>query len=196
MTHCRKEIRSPLRTERKTKHLRWYDDPWGCSPSSADWIRNRIDSHAFGDELDDTDDDGWVGSVPPHRQVQTSRGVLIDEDIAALLEAVWGAGIETSYSCQGGQLVDFAGETWRDDDVRAYICFPTVDDALSFMRRSATQLDWTDRVVDELQMTLAQPVSELDGRPVLTLFDSDAVRATVRWPIGYNHALTEAWAQQ
>jgi hypothetical protein len=140
-------------------------------------------------------DDGWLAPAPPHRQIQSSRGVLIDEGIAELVEAVWRVGIDTSHSCQGGQAVNFEGDRWRDDDVRAYILFPTVDDALSFMRRSATQLGWTDHIVHELQMALAQPVSELDGRPVLSLFDSDAIRATVRWPIGYTYALTDAWKE-
>lgn len=149
----------------------------------------------------DIENDPWVGSVPPHRQVETSRA-LIDEDIADLLEAVWRAGIDTSHSCQGGQAADFEGYRWRDDDVRAYILFPTVDDALSFMHRSATQLGWSDTliVMDDLEMALAAPLNELHNHDnddeTLPLFDSDhRIRATVRWPIEYTYALTNAWKE-
>jgi len=141
-------------------------------------------------------DDGWLTPAPPHRQIETSRGLLIDENITELVEAVWQAGIDTSYSCQGGQAINFENDRWRDDAVPAYICFPSVDDALQFMTRSATQLGWTHRLVDHLEMSLSAPLNELHDDDSLRLFDfDDRIRATVRWPINYMYALTEAWKE-
>lgn len=59
--------------------------------------------------------------VAVHRQVPTSRGVDVDEDIRALLEALWAVGLDTEFSCQGerGGL--------------AHVCFSNAAHARRFM---------------------------------------------------------------
>lgn len=58
--------------------------------------------------------------VPTHRQVHTSIGVQVDEGIRDLLEALWGHGLATEFSCEGG------------DAGIAHICFSKIADAIRF----------------------------------------------------------------
>lgn len=54
-----------------------------------------------------------------HRQVTVHRdgqAVQVDEGIADLIRALWAAGIDTEYSCQGGQSPDVGNEL-------AYVAF-------------------------------------------------------------------------
>lgn len=60
-----------------------------------------------------------VAWAPEHPQVQTSRGVEVDELIAPLLEALWAEGMRTEFSCQGRE--------------KGHICFVTEADAERFV---------------------------------------------------------------
>lgn len=61
-----------------------------------------------------------AGFVPHHRQVATSRGIDVDAGIRDLLEALWAAGMETEFSCEGGPSAP------------AHVCFSRISDAYRF----------------------------------------------------------------
>lgn len=73
--------------------------------------------------------------TPVHTQVDTSLGVQVDAGIAALLEALWAAGLQTEFSCQGSG--------------RGYICFTSAEAAEVFVSRSvSTEFTIMGRFVD------------------------------------------------
>ncbi|MDP7739630.1 MULTISPECIES: hypothetical protein [Mycobacterium] len=113
-----------------------------------------------------------------HEQVKASRAT-VDKGIVGLLEAVWAAGLETQFSCQGGGLPG-------RPPAPASITFATVDDALRFMRATMERSYWYNR----LTMQLAEPIENFGP-----------VRAHVHWPAIDDHtgdsvtaALTNIWA--
>ncbi|ORW33268.1 hypothetical protein AWB91_09075 [Mycobacterium paraense] len=104
-----------------------------------------------------------------HRQVRAARA-LVDVGLAPLLEAVWQAGIETSYSCEGGA------------DLDGYIAFPSVDDGVRFMTATAARTPHSR--FKHLWLTFLQPWP-----------DSGEFRARVAWPWPLTRALTTAWTE-
>lgn len=113
-----------------------------------------------------------------HQQVRASRAT-VDREIVDLLEAIWAAGMETQFSCQGGGLSG-------SESAPASITFSTVDDALRFMGETMQRSYWYNR----LTMQFAEPIENFGP-----------FRAHVQWPAVDGHtgdsvtaALTDVWA--
>ncbi|WP_204805989.1 hypothetical protein [Mycobacterium riyadhense] len=138
------------------------------------------------DEESDIDRDGLDSDVRTiHEQVEASRAT-VDKGIAELLECVWAAGIDTQFSCQGGDPRADTGEPQP-----ASIVFPTVRDALQFMHITMIRSYWHNR----MSMDLAEPLPFMG--------DGCAIRASVSWPVTDPHtrrditaALTDVWAHR
>jgi hypothetical protein len=92
--------------------------------------------------------------VANHRQVQASRAT-VDEGMAELLEAVWAAGIDTQFSCQGGP----DEEDWPHP---GYIVFPTIGDAVRFLQATADRMEHHE--YERLMMSPAKPPGGYTGR--------------------------------
>lgn len=113
---------------------------------------------------DPTQNDPCIPVEYDHKQVNTSRtGIMVDEGILPVIEALWAAGIETTYSCQGNDkfqarrtvttdsdghevstLTSYyygeeitgnePGELVRTGITDSYIAFPTYEDLSSAVR--------------------------------------------------------------
>lgn len=124
-------------------------------------------------------------SMTFHEQAQTSRAA-VDTELAELLECLWAAGIETQFSCQGG---DYRG---NGDPQPAYIMFASVDDAMRFLTETMERSYWYNR----LSLQLAEPLHDR-----ATGENSGPARARVEWPVidrstemSVTAALTDVWA--
>jgi hypothetical protein len=107
-----------------------------------------------------------------HRQVTASRA-SVDEGLVDLLEAIWLAGIDTQFSCQGGP-------DENDWPHTGYILFPTINNAVRFLETTAGRTDHEDYG----HLALGVVPTRSPGGPV---------RAKVQWPHELTLILTAAW---
>lgn len=117
------------------------------------------------------------GSWHWHKQVQTSRpGVLVDEGLLPLIEALWTRGLATQFSCQGGE----------HSSSHPHIVFDNLDDALTFLHRTANVLSgqlnryFNLRGTDALRLHVMTP---MDG----------VVRGSVGFPTEALLDVTSVW---
>ncbi|WP_055751324.1 hypothetical protein [Frankia sp. AvcI1] len=87
---------------------------------------------------------GGVDLATDHPQVTMvydGRPVQVDEGLAGLLPALWAAGVDTVYSCQG--------EPGRPGvENLAYLAFPTVGDRVRFADRLPADLPGWEWVIE------------------------------------------------
>lgn len=65
---------------------------------------------------------------PQHRQVPTTQGFEVDDELSELLEHLWGAGAETICSCQGDRNVKH-GLFGKRHDHDGFIAFTNAEHA-------------------------------------------------------------------
>lgn len=141
-----------------------------------------------------------------HPQREASRlgpdgkPITVDEELHTLIEALWAAGIDTQFSCQGGGDVPnvsaFFSRTARD----AYILFPSMELAHRFLVETLCRLgvdrhdDDTGRSTGRAPETLFWGTSMvLHGYIPLPDDPTETLRGSVAWPATLTPIITRAW---
>lgn len=124
----------------------------------------------------------YAGHTHPQTEVVRPDGehVLVDEQIAPLLTALWDAGVVTLHSCQN--VLDSAPERPGDRDTwpggRAWLVLPSLDDVLRLLSLAGTALSGEREQARDsgywarLPQTVWAPDDEWRVSPVVTEADS------------------------
>lgn len=125
---------------------------------------------------------------PTHRQIVTSRGVLVDERMRPLLEALWSCGLDTDFSCQGDPA-DWDHPlscTQVGRRRNTHIIFTRYADALEFLRACEPVL--TRPVPTGSRFAAAFGCRPAGGRP-----PRPALKAAVDFPLDVLDEITALW---
>ena len=117
-----------------------------------------------------------------HKQVVTSRGIEVDEELAAMLESMWASGIETQFSCQNA---DYSGWGFQPSlyGKFAHIAFPTVDDAMRFVGMTTTMAaeQWSVMVESGHKSELRVSPCQITKNSPLPRANVRILRRDLRW---------------
>lgn len=118
-----------------------------------------------------------VLATPPHPGPY-NHNIKVDVGIHDLLQALWAAGMETQFSCQGG----------APNHTAAYILFNTYEDAIKFFAVTAERASdkgFTPKMKLEMAIGLAPDYGHTSAEY--------PPRGTVRWPASDTEGVKSAW---
>ena len=115
-----------------------------------------------------------------HPRVSVQRR-MVDEDMAELMDAVWGFGLQTVDCCQGGPESPFY---W------AWVHFAQLSEGVRFLEGTGYLGNW--KYADQVHLYLAHPLLPQAGPSAMVLIDPALLpEVTKNWVAGTVHPSAE-----